>query len=197
MQSISVGKSWGLILAAMICAEIAGLVYYRGSEFWASFLVLSFVATTSTAALLYSQRLGTPPGSIAFYLFVLSPTNIRFQRSSRTEAVLNLAFAVVIVAILIWETLENRKAKENLNSKYDKGKEPAALVFGLLGPLGSLVFAGLLAFNVIDDFVLFGDHSLLWFGPILPPFCWYLHQYVHFRRGQKILNPTEDISILQ
>lgn len=198
MQSISFRKLRFLIIAAMICAEALGLMHYWTSEMWAVFLLLSFVSTTAMTGLLWSQSLGVPPGSIAFYLFLLAPTSPHSQQSGRNETVLDLGFAGIVIAILIWETLENRKSKKKaLNEKSYKSEQPLTSVFGLLGPLGSLAFAALLVLEVFDVFVLSGDHSLFWFGPILPPFCWYLLNYIRLRKAQKLLNSSENLSVLQ
>jgi hypothetical protein len=187
------------IMAAMVCIEIAGLVHYRATELFLSFLSLSILCTAATAALLWLDvfgPMGLSPGIVAYCLLLLTTTDTHAYRKSKAEIAVDLAFDSLILAFALLYVFANRQKK----SRSLKGLPPEANEQKSdsvsLGPLGSLILASSLLFEASDP-ILFGDHSLLWLAPVLPPLGCFAWLYVLHRKQQKQLNPTENLSILQ
>jgi len=185
----------------MILFELAGLAHYWATGSMSSliqFLILSILGTTAMIVLLWLdvfEPLGVSPGVVAYCLMFLSPGSRFFLKWGWVENTTDLAFAVLVLGLAAWGILENRKAKRGGSQKAEGKGRPRLISFDI-GPLGCLALSVLLLFKV-SDFILFGDHSPFWLVPVLPPFCWYLWQYILHRKQQKQLNPTENLSILQ
>jgi len=188
------------ILAAMICAEVAGIVHYRATGEFIQFLVFAVFGTTATAELFWRdefQPMGVSPGVVAYCLLLFAPTTRFGHRLDKVDIGFDIVLGLFVFAFGVLSIASKRSAnKKHLQSGSDKGRENQAADIWDIGPLGCIVFATVLLSEISGD-IFFKERSFFWLVPAAPPFSWFLWQYVIYRKQQKQLNPTENLSIVQ